>query len=52
MNQLRKMQSSFSWDWGPSMPTVGIWRPIQLEFFDLLSIQQFSPIVVPEGAGI
>lgn len=21
----RKMQSSFSWDWGPAFPTVGLW---------------------------
>lgn len=24
-NQLRKMQASFSWDWGPALPSVGIW---------------------------
>ncbi|KAL3097881.1 hypothetical protein niasHS_000616 [Heterodera schachtii] len=28
-----------------SFPTVGIWRPIRLEFFDLLSIRRFSPVV-------
>ncbi len=22
---IRKMQSSFSWDWGPSYPSSGIW---------------------------
>ncbi|KAL3081061.1 hypothetical protein niasHT_037529 [Heterodera trifolii] len=42
---LRKMQANFGWDWGPSFPTVGIWRPIRLEFFDLLSIRRFSPVV-------
>lgn len=25
MNQLRKMQASFSWDWGLAAPSVGIW---------------------------
>lgn len=25
VNQLRKMQASFSWDWGPAFPSVGIW---------------------------
>ena len=25
VNYIRKMQSSFSWDWGPSFPTQGIW---------------------------
>uniref|UniRef100_A0A183BHT4 beta-mannosidase n=1 Tax=Globodera pallida TaxID=36090 RepID=A0A183BHT4_GLOPA len=42
---VRKMQASFGWDWGPSFPTVGIWRPVQLEYFDRLSIQSFSPMV-------
>lgn len=25
VNYLRKMQSSFGWDWGPAFPSVGIW---------------------------
>lgn len=25
VNQLRKMQASYSWDWGPAFPSVGIW---------------------------
>lgn len=25
INQLRKMQASFSWDWGPALASVGIW---------------------------
>ncbi|XP_045777070.1 beta-mannosidase [Maniola jurtina] len=33
-NQIRKMQASFSWDWGPAFPSVGIWRPARLEFFN------------------
>ncbi|OWR54386.1 Beta-mannosidase [Danaus plexippus plexippus] len=32
-NQIRKMQASFGWDWGPAFPSVGIWRPIYLECF-------------------
>lgn len=31
-NFIRKMQASFSWDWGPGFPTVGIWKDIFLEF--------------------
>lgn len=24
-NHIRKMQASFSWDWGPAFPSMGIW---------------------------
>lgn len=27
---LRKAQYSYGWDWGPSFPAMGIWRPIYL----------------------
>ena len=27
---MRKAQFGFGWDWGPRLPTVGIWRPIEL----------------------
>ncbi len=27
---LRKAQYSFGWDWGPSFPTVGIWKDVYL----------------------
>ncbi|NLF30700.1 MAG: glycoside hydrolase family 2 protein [Planctomycetes bacterium] len=31
---VRKSQSNYGWDWGPSLPTCGIWRPIRLIGFD------------------
>ncbi len=31
MAHLRKVQSHFGWDWGPTLPTCGIWREITLE---------------------
>lgn len=34
VNHLRKMQASFSWDWGPAFPSVGIWKNVELEAFD------------------
>lgn len=33
-NQLRKMQASFSWDWGPAFPSVGLWKPAEIKFYD------------------
>ena len=29
----RKAQYSFGWDWGPTLTTSGIWRPIRIEAF-------------------
>lgn len=31
VNQLRKMQASFSWDWGPAIASMGIWKDVYLE---------------------
>ena len=33
VNYLRKEQSNFGWDWGPKVPTSGIWRNIELVTF-------------------
>jgi beta-mannosidase len=30
-NFIRKMACNFGWDWGPGLPTCGIWRGIRLE---------------------
>jgi beta-mannosidase len=27
---MRKAQFGFGWDWGPRLPTVGVWRPVEL----------------------
>ncbi len=27
---MRKAQFGYGWDWGPRLPTVGIWRPVHL----------------------
>ena len=27
---MRKAQYGFGWDWGPRLPTIGIWRPVEL----------------------
>ncbi|RDI70189.1 beta-mannosidase [Halopelagius longus] len=32
-NFIRKAQCHYGWDWGPCLPTVGIWRDIELVAF-------------------
>ncbi|XP_037951778.1 beta-mannosidase-like [Teleopsis dalmanni] len=34
-NMLRKMQASFGSGWNPAVPSVGIWKPVHLEAFDV-----------------
>jgi beta-mannosidase len=34
VNQIRKMQASFSWDWGPAFPSMGIWKEVYFEAFN------------------
>ncbi len=31
---LRKAPYSYRWDWGPELPTSGIWKPVRLEAFE------------------
>ncbi|KAL4641879.1 beta-mannosidase [Arapaima gigas] len=42
VNFIRKAQSSFSWDWGPSFPTLGIWKDVRLEAYDILTLLYLS----------
>lgn len=44
VNFIRKEQSSFSWDWGPSFPTMGLWKEVGLEAFDTLQLVQVSTV--------
>ena len=39
---IRKAQYSFGWDWGPSFPTMGIWRSAYLLQKRKISIQSFT----------
>ncbi|KAH8283203.1 hypothetical protein KR054_008690 [Drosophila jambulina] len=39
MNMLRKMQASFSWDWGPAVPSAGIWKNVELEIYEVAVIR-------------
>ncbi|KAJ4448986.1 hypothetical protein ANN_00378 [Periplaneta americana] len=41
-NFLRKMQASFSWDWGPAFPSAGLWKSVVLEAFDTAVIRDVT----------
>ncbi|NXY81873.1 MANBA mannosidase, partial [Alcedo cyanopectus] len=41
-NFIRKEQCSFSWDWGPSFPTQGIWKDVRLEAYNHYNLLYFS----------
>ncbi|MHA1671836.1 MAG: glycosyl hydrolase 2 galactose-binding domain-containing protein [Promethearchaeota archaeon] len=36
---LRKAQYSFGWDWGPKLPDIGIWKPVELLGYDNIKIE-------------
>ncbi len=38
----RKAPYHFGWDWGPRFVTAGIWRPVRLEGWDDLSIENIQ----------
>ncbi|MFD7990272.1 glycoside hydrolase family 2 protein [Streptomyces mexicanus] len=49
---IRKMACNFGWDWGPSLVTAGIWRPVRLERWSTARLAQVRPLVtVADGAG-
>ena len=48
-NFIRKMASSFSWDWGPAMPTSGVWRAIAIEAWSGGRLGDVVPAVTLEG---
>ncbi|HEY43237.1 MAG TPA: glycoside hydrolase family 2 protein [Anaerolineae bacterium] len=51
-NLMRKAQFGFGWDWGPRLPTVGIWRPVELRREHQAAIQgvHFATLEIdPEG---
>ncbi len=36
---LRKAQYAFGWDWGPRLPTSGIWRSVELCAYDVACVR-------------
>jgi beta-mannosidase len=35
---IRKAQYSYGWDWGPSLPDIGIWRPVEIIAYDSVQL--------------
>ncbi|MFD7736451.1 glycoside hydrolase family 2 protein [Kitasatospora phosalacinea] len=47
---IRKMASSFGWDWGPTLPSAGIWKPARLEHWSTARIAEARPLVTVDGS--
>lgn len=45
-NFIRKAQYSFSWDWGPSIPTMGLWKPARIVSFNEIYVHDVTWNVV------
>ncbi|MFC9268225.1 glycoside hydrolase family 2 protein [Streptomyces zhihengii] len=49
---IRKMACNFGWDWGPTLVTAGIWRPVRLEHWSTARLASVRPLVtVEDGTG-
>ncbi|UUU25553.1 glycoside hydrolase family 2 protein [Streptomyces sp. DSM 40750] len=46
---IRKMACSFGWDWGPTLVTAGIWRPVRLERWSTARMARVRPLVTVDG---
>ncbi|XP_018802797.1 PREDICTED: beta-mannosidase-like [Bactrocera latifrons] len=46
-NMLRKMQMSFGSDVGPAVPSMGIWKTIALEYYEVAILRVVDIAVVP-----
>ncbi|MEJ2356532.1 MAG: hypothetical protein P8Y13_00430 [Deinococcales bacterium] len=44
-NFVRKMACNFGWDWGPTLVTAGIWKPIRLDAWSGARIRELRPWV-------
>ncbi|WP_435599278.1 glycoside hydrolase family 2 protein [Streptomyces anulatus] len=47
---IRKMASGFGWDWGPTLVTAGIWRPVRLEHWSTARLASVRPLVTVDEA--
>ncbi|MFJ6794908.1 glycoside hydrolase family 2 protein [Streptomyces sp. NPDC091268] len=47
---VRKMACSFGWDWGPTVVSAGMWRPVRLEHWSTARLADVRPLVTVDGA--
>lgn len=55
VNFIRKMQASFSWDWGPAFPSVGLYKDVSIEYGSfgmirdiLVETKRIPPLIPPK----
>lgn len=41
VEMLRKAYYSFGWDWGPKLPDIGIWRPVEIIAWNDIRLEDF-----------
>jgi beta-mannosidase len=51
-NFIRKAQFGWGWDWGPALPTVGLWRPVRLERQEIATIASVRFATVSIGSEV
>jgi beta-mannosidase len=49
-NFIRKMACNFGWDWGPTVVTAGVWRPIGLHQWSVARLDEVRPLVTVSRA--
>ncbi|WP_043621736.1 glycoside hydrolase family 2 protein [Nonomuraea candida] len=49
---IRKMACNFGWDWGPTLVTSGIWRPIGLAGWSGARLAEVRPLVRGDGVDV
>lgn len=51
---MRKGQYAYGWDWGPRLPTIGLWRPVELrrELRAVISGVGFATLQIRDGEAL